>query len=127
MKLNKSNTIRANDEVVVDATATELLFEAEDVAELLAEVVEAPVEVSVEDENTVVFSVNGDEFTVEAEGTEELVESCTHAASTAQKWTKQGKLEDAKNADVRASRQTRVVTASKKPAGKVIRKVPTRR
>lgn len=64
------------DEVVVDVApeATELLFEAEDVAELVAEVTGEPVDVTSE-EDSVVFAVGGDEFTVEAEGSEEVLES----------------------------------------------------
>lgn len=68
------------DDVADDATvevapeASELLFEAQDVAELVAEITEKPVEVTT-DEDTVVFNVDGTEFTVEADGTEEVLES----------------------------------------------------
>lgn len=62
------------EDVVVEPEASDLLFEAEDVAELLAEVTGEPVEVTAE-ENTVVFAVGEDEFTVEAEGDEEILES----------------------------------------------------
>jgi len=61
-------------DVDVDPDASELLFEAQDVAELIAEVTEKPVEVTA-DEDTVVFSVDGTEFTVEADGAEEVLES----------------------------------------------------
>lgn len=61
-------------EVEVAPEATDLLFEAEDVAELIAEVTGQPVEVTAE-ENSVVFAVGDDEFTVEAEGDEEVLES----------------------------------------------------
>lgn len=61
-------------EVEVAPEATDLLFEAEDVAELIAEVTGQPVEVTAED-NSVVFAVGDDEFTVEAEGNEEVLES----------------------------------------------------
>lgn len=77
--------ITAADEVDVDTMdtgaevapeAADLLFEAEDVAELVAEVTGQPVEVSAEDEgNAVTFTVGDDEFTVEAEGDEEILES----------------------------------------------------
>ena len=75
----KRRPIRANDEmmdgeVMVAPEATDLLFEAEDVAELLAEVTGEDVEVSA-DEGTVAFAVGEDEFTVEAEGDEEILES----------------------------------------------------
>ena len=62
--------------VEVDAEATDLLFEAEDVAELLAEVTDQVVEVSV-DGDDVIFSVGDDEFTVTPEGDEELLEAST--------------------------------------------------
>lgn len=65
-------------EVTVDPEVSELLFEAEDVAELVAEVTGSPVDVSA-DGDTIVFEVNGDEFKVEAEGDEEIVESSTRA------------------------------------------------
>lgn len=55
--------------------AQELLFEAEDVAELVAEVTGEPVEVTTEEDGAVTFGVGDDEYTVEAEGTEEVLES----------------------------------------------------
>ena len=77
--------ITAADEVDVDAMdtgaevapeAADLLFEAEDVAELVAEVTGEPVEVSADDDgSTVTFAVGDDEFTVEAEGDEEILQS----------------------------------------------------
>lgn len=60
--------------VDVAPEASDLLFEAEDVAELLAEVTGEPVEVTA-DQDTVVFAVGDEEFTVEAEGDEEVLES----------------------------------------------------
>ena len=62
------------EEVAVDPAATDLLFEAEDVAELVAEVTGEEVSVSVDDD-AVVFAVGEDEFTVEPEGDEEILES----------------------------------------------------
>lgn len=65
-------------DVVVEPEATDLLFEAEDVAELVAEVTGEEVEVAIDDEaDTVVFTVGEDEFTVVPEGDEEVVESAT--------------------------------------------------
>ena len=61
-------------EVTVDPEATELVFEAEDVAELLAEATGEEVAVTV-DTDAVVFTVGEDEFTVEPEGDEEILES----------------------------------------------------
>lgn len=58
--------------------ATDLLFEAEDVAELVAEVTGETVEVTA-DEDQVVFSVGDAEYTVEAEGDEEVLETSRRA------------------------------------------------
>lgn len=63
----------AEGDVNVDAAASELLFEAEDVAELVSEVAGLPVDVTV-DEDEVVFTVGDDEYTVTPEGDEEIVE-----------------------------------------------------
>lgn len=77
--------------VEVDPAATELLFEAEDVAELLAEVTGQDVDVTVNDDDTVDFGVGDDVYTVSAEGDEELLEASTRvlkksvSASTATK------------------------------------------
>lgn len=60
-------------EVTVEDAATELLFEAEDVAQLVSEVTGSPVDVTV-DEDEVVFTVGDDEYTVTPEGDEEVVE-----------------------------------------------------
>ena len=60
-------------EVSVDPEATELLFEAEDVAELVSEVSGQPVDVTV-DEDEVTFTVGDDTYTVTPEGDEEIVE-----------------------------------------------------
>lgn len=73
----KSRRVLANDDagsVDIAPEATDLLFEAEDVAELVAEVTGEAVEV-VADEDTVTFTIGEDEFTVEAEGNEEIVEA----------------------------------------------------
>lgn len=61
-------------EVSVDPEATDLLFEAEDVAELVAEVTGEEVTVSA-DEDAVVFEVGEEEFVVEPEGNEEILEA----------------------------------------------------
>lgn len=77
--------IRANedmDEEVVEGEggvdvapeASDLLFEAEDVAQLVAEVTGKDVAVSADDD-VVTFEVGEDEFTVEADGDEEILES----------------------------------------------------
>ena len=61
-------------DVEVDPAAAELLFEAEDVAELVAEISGQPVEVTVDDD-AVTFAVGEDEFVVEPEGDEEVLEA----------------------------------------------------
>lgn len=56
----------------------EILFEAADVAEVLAEVTGEPVDYTVDDETTeVTFTVGDDEITVTPEGDEEVVEEST--------------------------------------------------
>lgn len=72
--------IVANAEIdtTVAPEATDLLFEAEDVAELVAEITGTPVEVTA-DEDQVVFAVGDTEYTVEAEGTEEILETSRRA------------------------------------------------
>lgn len=54
--------------------ASDLLFEAEDVADLVAEVTGSPVDVTADD-TTVTFAVGEDEYTVEADGDEEILET----------------------------------------------------
>lgn len=80
MRVTRNARVVADDDVidnvVVEPEATDLLFEAEDVAELLAEVTQQPVEVTA-DEDAAVFAVGDDEFTVSADGDEELVEAST--------------------------------------------------
>lgn len=60
--------------VDVAPEATDLLFEAEDVAELVAEVSGEEVAVTV-DEDSVTFEVGDDVYTVEPEGDEEILEA----------------------------------------------------
>lgn len=66
--------IMANTDANVAPEASDLLFEAADVAELVAEVTGEPVEVTA-DETTVTFAVAGDEYIVEADGDEEILET----------------------------------------------------
>lgn len=64
-------------EVNVEPEATDLLFETQDVAELLAEATGEPVDVTVDDETAeVTFGVGDQEITVAPEGDEEILESC---------------------------------------------------
>lgn len=60
--------------VDVSEEASDLLFEAEDVAQLVAEVTGEDVGVTA-DEDEVTFEVGDDSFTVTAEGDEELLAS----------------------------------------------------
>lgn len=63
-------------DVEVSPEATELLFETEDVAQLLAEVTQKPVDVDTTDDGeSVEFAVGDDVYTVESEGDEEVLES----------------------------------------------------
>lgn len=58
--------------------ATELLFETEDVAQLLAEVTDEDVTVDVDDDtDEIVFTVADEEYTVAPDGEEELLEAST--------------------------------------------------
>ncbi len=59
MKVTRNTRVVADDvidDVVVEPEATDLLFESEDVAELLAEVTQQPVEVTADDSEAVIFS-----------------------------------------------------------------------
>ena len=63
-------------ETQVSPEAADLLFEADDVAQLVAEVTGQPVEVDTDEGGSVVtFSVGEDVYTVEPEGDEEILES----------------------------------------------------
>ena len=86
--------VRASEDVDVAPEATDLLFEAEDVAQLVAEV--TGEEVAVEAEGDVVeFTVGEDDvYVVEAEGDEEILESVNLAKGR-------------RNKAVRASRKVR--------------------
>lgn len=63
-------------EATVAPEATDMLFEAEDVAELVAEVTGEEVTVEVDDaDDSVIFTVGKEEFTIEPEGDEEILEA----------------------------------------------------
>lgn len=73
---NRGRRVFSSEDVTVAPEATDLLFEAEDVAELVAEVTGEEVTVEpVEDEDAVEFAVGEEIYTVEAEGDEEILES----------------------------------------------------
>ena len=108
----RRSRIRANEDVMVTPEATDLLFEAEDVAELVAEVTGEEVQVDADD-TVVTFAVGEEEYTVEAEGDEEVLESVRKPM--------RGK------ASVKANHRTarRPVRASR--SARTLRKVPRRR
>ncbi len=63
-------------DATVAPEATDMLFEAEDVAELVAEVTGEEVTVEVDDaDDSVIFTVGEEEFTIEPEGDEEILEA----------------------------------------------------
>lgn len=66
--------MEVEEDVVIDPSATELVFETEDVAQLIAEVTGDTVEVAA-DEDSVVFTVGDADYTVEPEGDEEILET----------------------------------------------------
>ena len=101
------DTPDAEEDVNVAPEATDLLFEAEDVAQLVAEVTGQPVDVdTAEDGNSVEFTVGEDVFTVTAEGDEEVLEAI-------RKPLKKKKLVSA--------------STNRKPAGKTVRKLPSKK
>lgn len=69
---HRNRTIKAETEVSPEAT--DLLFETEDVAQLIAEVTGEDVEVEADGES-VAFSVGDETYTCEAEAGDEVVES----------------------------------------------------
>lgn len=93
-------------DVQVAPEATDLLFEAEDVAELVAEVTGQPVEVNVEDD-FVEFAVGEDVYTIEAEGDEEILEASTKILKNKRTVSASTKRRPAAKREVAASKQTR--------------------
>lgn len=97
------------EDVQVAPEATDLLFEAEDVAELVAEVTGEPVEVTVEDDS-VTFAVGDSEYTIEAEGDEEILEASTKIVKDKRKVSASTKrIAEGNKQQVAASKQTRPV------------------
>lgn len=92
------------EEVEVAPEAEDILFEAEDVAELLAEVTDEVVEVNV-DGDDVIFSVGEDEFTVTPDEDAEYVESSKKVAG--KKVSANRKIE--KKAPVKSSKTVRKI------------------
>lgn len=107
--------------VDVAPEAGDLLFETEDVAELLAEVTGEAVEATTsESGDTVTFAIGEDEFVVEAEGNEEMVESSVRPTS-------RGRRSVAASRPAPATRTRRGAATRQVAASRVIRKVPSRR
>ena len=97
-------------ETEVAPGAADILFEADDVAQLVAEVTGQPVEVDADEEGSVVtFSVGEDVFTVEPEGDEEVLESSRRKMRS----KKPVKASRARKKDVTASRVVRRIAKKK--------------
>lgn len=89
MRFSGKRTMKARNRRVMAETeiadeAYEMLFEAEDVAQLVSDVTGEDVEVSV-DGDKVEFAVGEDTYVVEAEGDEEMLESSTRIRKSARK------------------------------------------
>lgn len=79
MPNNARRPIKAEEEMIddskiMDQDTSELLFEATDVADLLAEITGEDVDMDMDDD-VVVFTIGEDEYTIEPEGDEEVLES----------------------------------------------------
>lgn len=99
-------------DVSVDPEATDLLFEAEDVAQLVAEVTGEDVEVTIDDEaDNVSFAVGEDIYTVEPDEDVDVLESC----------------KTPKKSSVKASRATRRQTPARRRNTRVIKRGTSRR
>lgn len=99
-------------DVSVDPEATDLLFEAEDVAQLVAEVTGEEVEVTIDDEaDNVSFAVGEDVYTVEPDEDVDVLESC----KTPKKFS------------VKASRATRRQEPARRRNTRVIKRGTSRR
>lgn len=94
-------------DVNVDPKATELLFETDDVAQLVAEVTEQPVDVVV-DEDAIVFTVGDVDYTIEPEGDEELLAAATRV-DRSKKSVKASKRFTPSKKPVKANTSTRKV------------------
>lgn len=93
-------TEETTEDVDIEPEATDLLFETEDVAQLIAEVTNQPVDVTADD-LSVTFTVGDEDFIVEAEDDDEFVESCSKVKGC-------NKVESGcKDKDVKASKKTK--------------------
>jgi seryl-tRNA synthetase len=120
MRLNKDRqrkmrNIKADTDIAPEAM--DLLFEVEDVAQVIAEITGADVEVTA-DSGEVTFDIadeNYDSITIEAEGDEEIVEESVRAKKNTR--------------TVSASRRkvTASMNRSKKPIGKTVKRFANKR
>ena len=102
-------------EVTVDDEATDLLFETDDVAQLVAEVTGEDVQVTTDPEtDSVVFGIGQDEFTVTPEGDEEILEARRMPKKPAVKASTRTKTFSPSRKSVNASRKTRKVRRAAK-------------
>lgn len=102
-------------EVTVDDEATDLLFETDDVAQLVAEVTGEDVQVTTDPEtDSVVFGIGQDEFTVTPEGDEEILEARRMPKKPAVKASTRTKRFSPSRKTVSASRKTRTVRRAAK-------------
>ena len=102
------------DDVDVEPSAAEMLFEAEDVADILAEVTGQPITVEVADDaSQCVIGVGEDEFTIDAEDAEQINE--------AEPVPEEEPVAESKKIRGKA------VRASSKLGGKVIKRVPSKK
>lgn len=105
---------QVEDDVDVEPAAAEMLFEAEDVADILAEVTGQPITVEVADDaSQCVIGVGEDEFTIDAEDAEEINE--------AEPVPEEEPVAESKKIRGKA------VRASSKLGGKVIKRVPSKK
>ena len=114
--------VEGEGEVVIDPEATDLLFESEDVAELIAEITGESVEVSVEDDS-VAFAIGEDVYTVEAEGDEEILEASSKAVLRGKRTVAASTRRQVPARRKPAARPVSASTQSR--ASRPVRKVPT--
>ena len=101
--------------VSVAEEATDLLFETDDVAQLVAEVTGKDVQVTTDPEtDSVVFGIGQDEFTVTPEGDEEILEARRMPKKPAVKASTRTKTFSPSRKSVSASRKTRKVRRAAK-------------
>lgn len=111
-ELDVDDTPMPEGDVSVDPEATDLLFEAEDVAQLVAEVTGEDVEVTIDDEaDNVSFAVGEDVYTVEPDEDVDVLESC----------------KTPKKSSVKASRATRRQAPARRRNTRVIKRGTSRR